>query len=163
MRISRRSFVKGTASGLGAAAVLGNGLAVAQSPKNPLKFSFETAPPPIPASDIKETITSDIVVVGAGVSGLVAGLSAAESGAKVNQIEKAPMFSARGGDNTAINSRLHEKIGVQLDPSKIIHDLMRVQGGRLNQGVINLWAHNSGKVCNWIMDRWKRQGSRVTW
>jgi fumarate reductase flavoprotein subunit len=33
-------------------------------------YSFETPPEPIPAGNIKETITSEVVVVGAGLAGL---------------------------------------------------------------------------------------------
>ena len=162
MRMSRRGFMKGTASGVGAAAVLGSGLgkgmAFGQCPVNPNKFAFETPPPPIPAGAIKTTFSSHVVVVGAGVAGLVAGLSAAQAGASVNQIEKNSTFSARGGDNTAINSRIHDQLGIHLDPDKIIHDLMRVQGGRLNQGIVHLWAYQSGRVMNWILDQVEAEG-----
>jgi hypothetical protein len=40
-------------------------------------YGFEKPPKPIPASDIKKTITSDVVVVGGGIAGPVAALSAA--------------------------------------------------------------------------------------
>jgi fumarate reductase flavoprotein subunit len=158
MRISRRTFVKGTASGLGAATIIGKGWAAGQAPQNPEKFAFETAPPPVPAGDIKASFTSDVVIVGVGVAGLVAGLSAVQAGASVNQIEKAAQFSARGGDNTAINSRIQEKLGIHLDANKIVHDLMRVQGGRLNQGILQLWVHNCGRVMNWILDQTEAEG-----
>jgi fumarate reductase flavoprotein subunit len=158
MRISRRSFVKGTASGLGAAAALENELAAGQSPQQPAKYSFETPPPPVPAGDIKETVSSDVVVVGAGTAGLVAALSAAQAGASVSQIEKTSTLSARGGDNTAINSRLHERLGIRIDVNKVIHDLMKVQGGRIHQKIFFLWARNSGRVIDWIMDMVEAEG-----
>ena len=59
-------------------------------PTVPQRVSFEVVPPPIPASDIKETVTADVVVLGAGISGLTAALSAAERGVKVVELEKAP-------------------------------------------------------------------------
>ena len=59
--------------------------------------SFQKAPEP---SGVKETIDTDVVVVGFGGSGLTAALSAAENGANVLVIEK----SARIGGNGPLTS-----------------------------------------------------------
>jgi fumarate reductase flavoprotein subunit len=40
----------------------------------PEKASFEVVPPPIPASAMKETVTADVLVLGAGIAGLTAAL-----------------------------------------------------------------------------------------
>ena len=56
------------------------------------KTSFEVPPPPIPPRDIKEKITTDVVVVGAGISGLTAAISAAEAGAKTILLEKGMLW-----------------------------------------------------------------------
>ena len=155
MKLSRRGFVKGTAAGLGVAALAEGGAAVrmatAQAPLDPKQYSFEVPPPPIPAEEIGRTLETDVVVVGAGVAGLAAALSAAEAGAAVTLIEKLPTFSARGGDITALNSKQHERLKIRVDPEKIIHDLMKVQGGRIHHHVVRLWADNSARVMNWAM------------
>ena len=156
--LSRRHFIQGTAIGVGAAATLGPSSVSAQCPVNPTKFAFETAPAPISARSISTTLSADVVVVGGGIAGLIAALSAAESGASVHLIEKGHTFSARGGDNTAINSRLHETLGIQIDKDRIIHDLMKVCGGRLDHRVLSVWAQNSGRVMNWLMDMVEAEG-----
>ena len=69
------------------------------------KFSFETPPPPITEEGIKSTQISDVMVVGAGISGLMAALAAAENKASVSLIEKSDTFSARGGDARALYGR----------------------------------------------------------
>lgn len=57
--------------------------------------AFMKAPAPIDDSSIKETKEADVIVVGAGMSGLCAAVSAAESGAKVMVLKKArPLTSA---------------------------------------------------------------------
>jgi len=151
MKMNRRNFVKGTSSGLGAVA-LGSCLGAGQSPQHPDKFAFETPPPPIPAGDIESTISSDVVVVGAGIAGLMAAFAAVEAGASVTLIEKISTFSARGGDITALNSRLHERLNIRIDEDKVLHDLMKVQGGRIHQKIFRLWARNSARVMNLVMD-----------
>ena len=122
------------------------------------KFSFEIPPPPIPEEDIKSTFISDVVVVGAGISGLMAALAAAENKSSVSLIDKSETFSARGGDVTALNSRLHEKIGVKIDENKILHDLMKVQAARVHQRIFHLWARNSARVMNSVMDILEKEG-----
>jgi hypothetical protein len=42
---------------------------------------FLDPPPSIPVRDIKEAITADVVVIGAGIAGMTAAVSAAEAGA----------------------------------------------------------------------------------
>lgn len=158
MKISRRSFVAGTASGLGAAAVTGKRSQAGQSPQQPVKYSFDTPPPPIRQEDIKTTFSSDVVVVGAGIAGLVAALAAVEAGASVIQIEKISTFSARGGDITALNSRLHQKVGIKIDETQVLRDLMKVQGARIHQRIFYLWARNSARVMNWAMDMVEAEG-----
>ncbi len=132
MRTGRRGFIKGAACGLGGAAFADARMARGQAAQPARRYSFETPPPPIPNSEIKETVSSDVVVVGAGIAGLVSALSAAEAGASVCLIEKAPTFSARGGDNTALNSRLHEKLGIQVDAGSETLDIP--DGGRVIVG-----------------------------
>ena len=161
-KVNRRGFIKGTAAGVGAAALAGGGVtvapALAQASLDPRRYPFENPPPPIPRAEITGTQTFDVVVAGAGIAGLTAALSAAEAGASVALIEKAPAFSARGGDVTALNSRLHEQLGIRVDPERIIRDLMKVQGGRIHHHVVRLWADNSARVMNWAMDMVEGEG-----
>ena len=82
--VSRRSFLKSTAAGAGAIATGGGllagqkALAQSESTDQPGKYSWETPPAPIPDSQIKEKVTADILVIGCGISGITAALSANE-------------------------------------------------------------------------------------
>lgn len=155
--LSRRDFMKESAVGTGAAVAAGSGLlasgsAEAQTAAGAQKYSFEAPPPPIPQEQIKAVVTSEVVVVGAGTAGLHAALAATQASAKVTVIEKMPVLQARGGDNTAINSKIHKKLGITIDKNKVIDALMRRGEGRLDQDLLNLWADNSGKVMDIIID-----------
>jgi fumarate reductase flavoprotein subunit len=69
------------------------------APQAACKPSWEIVPAPIPAGEIKETVTTEVVVIGAGVAGITTALSAAEGGAKVIVLEKGKTFSVRGFDS----------------------------------------------------------------
>jgi len=116
------------------------------------KASFEVPPPPIPAKDIKETITADVVVVGAGIAGLTATVSAAEAGAKTILIEKGPTFNNRGLHNAAIASRMQKQAGIEIDRDSLIATIMEFGAYRSDQRVVTLWADNCSQVMDWLLD-----------
>jgi len=87
--------------------------------------SFLKAPAPIADSQVKETIEADVVVIGAGMSGLNAAISAAEEGAKVVILEKAPTVNFRSYDYGAVNSKLQVEAGNTLDPKAVTREIMR--------------------------------------
>lgn len=83
-KISRKQFLSGAAAGAAGLAAAGaltgcGGSAAPQEPKPepsgepsaPQGWEWETPPPAIPQSDIKETVATDVVVLGAGVAGMV--------------------------------------------------------------------------------------------
>ena len=123
-----------------------------------MRDSFEIEPPPIQPEDIKETFTTDIVVVGAGASGKAAALSAAEAGAKVIQIDKHTTYRWSGGLIAAIDSRLQKKMGIKVDKDEIILELMKWGGNKPDQRLIRLWADHSGTVMDWLMDMTDAEG-----
>src|SRR3990172_12909867 len=77
--------------------------------------AFEIAPDPIPDSSIKETIDCDVAIVGAGISGTPAAMKAAEMGAKVRVLEKAPTFGPhRTGGFAAFGTEAQKAAGIDL-------------------------------------------------
>jgi fumarate reductase flavoprotein subunit len=124
-------------------------------------YGFEIPPAPIPSRDIKRVIDSEIVVVGAGIAGLSAALSAAEAGARVVLIEKMGTVQARGHDNAFIGSRLQKKLGIEIDKNEVILNLMKYCGNKPDQRLIRLWAEGSGKTADWLMDMTDAAGIEV--
>ena len=111
-KLGRRGFLKSAvASGVAGIAASSPLIAVQKQavPQTGCKQSWEIAPPPIPESEIKSTVTTDVVVVGAGIAGIATALSAAEGGLKVVVLEKGKTFSARGFDIAAVDSRVQKK------------------------------------------------------
>jgi len=116
------------------------------------KANFEVCPPPISTEDIKETFDTDVVVIGAGIAGLTAALSAVEAGAKVIQLEKGPCCNFRGLHNAAIASRLQKQEGIKIDKEQLIYTIMETASYRGNQKVVNTWAENCDRTMEWLLD-----------
>jgi fumarate reductase flavoprotein subunit len=124
-------------------------------------YNFEITPDPIPSSDIKKYIDAEVVVVGAGIAGLSAALSAAEAGAKTILLEKMATVQARGHDNAFIDSRLQAKLGIEIDKDEIILNLMKYGANKPDQRLIRMWAEGSGKTADWLMDMTDAAGIEV--
>jgi len=116
------------------------------------KYSFETPPAPVPSSRIKQKLTAEVLVVGAGVAGLSAALSAAEAGATVILIEKMSTFQARGSDNAFIGSRFQKKLGIEIDKDEVILELMKYAVDKPDQRLIRMWAEGSAATADWLLD-----------
>jgi fumarate reductase flavoprotein subunit len=158
--ITRRTFMKGTTAG----AVVGTtGRLIAGGPDTAQavqsgKYSFEIPPPPIPGGHIKETITTEVVIIGAGTSGLVCANAAVESGAKVVVIASSSAPVGRGGSNHAFNSKLMRRLGLKSDIAREFKDEMKCHSFRIDQDKWWLWAHRSGEVMDWLIDKMEAAG-----
>lgn len=164
--ISRRSFFRRTAAGAAGAGMLGfGGLAQAAVPGGKFAKSsdggatldFLPRPAPIPASAIKETLSFDVVVVGAGASGVTAALSAAESGAKVAVIQKHPMPVSQGNTGSGIDLATSDKAGVEALVARLCAD----SAHRCSPELVRQWAYHSGEAVSWVIDRVKQGGGQV--
>ncbi|HHW28086.1 MAG TPA: FAD-dependent oxidoreductase [Syntrophomonadaceae bacterium] len=159
--VTRRTFIKGAV--LGAAGVAAGGMlagcGVKEETKGPSpttsngtsKPSFLTPPDPIPDSEIKETKTADVVVVGAGCGGLIAAVSAAEAGAKTILLEKGDKPTTGAMWMAAINSSLQKKLGIEIDRDEVVAEICRYGGHLVDQRLVNLWADKSGEFMDWFM------------
>lgn len=160
-KIGRRGFLKGAvASGMAGMAVSGP-LSAAQKeakPQSDCRMSWEIAPAPIPAGEIKRTVTADVVVIGAGVAGIVTALSAAEGGASVVVLEKMKKFSARGFDVAAVDSRVQKKMGITIDVPKAIRELIKSCDKQVKEELYWLWTRHSGKALDWVLDQTEPAG-----
>ncbi|WP_417143171.1 FAD-binding protein [Raoultibacter massiliensis] len=114
--------------------------------------SFLVAPDPIADSDITETIDAEIVVVGAGISGISAVRSAVENGAKdIVVVEKGTTWQYRSNQVGCIGGKIQEDLGIEIDKNAVVAQLMKECGYRPNQRILNLWAENSGEAFDWFL------------
>jgi len=126
------------------------------------KYSFETPPDPIPPGAIKEIITAEVVVIGGGLAGTSAALSAVEAGAKTILIEKMTTCQARGAHNAFIDSRLQKKLGITIDKEEVILNLVKYGANKPDQRLIRMWAEGSGVTADWLLDMTDAAGLEVS-
>ena len=124
-------------------------------------FGFEIPPDPITSAVISKNVNVDVVVVGAGIAGLSAAISAEEAGARTILLEKMATVQARGHDNAFIGSRLQEKLGITIDKDEVILNLMKYGANKPDQRLIRMWAEGSGKTADWLMDMTDAAGLEV--
>lgn len=169
--ISRRRFIQGTA--ISAAGIAAAGYLAGCAPKEketPVteseagggkQWSWETKPAPIPAAEIKKTIETEVLVIGAGLAGTVAALSADEAGASVIIIDKNEVPAARGGHITACGTRFQKEHSINVDYRQVIRRLIYWAQGRVKEDLIWLFTEKSGSCFDWVYDQVADKGLKV--
>lgn len=124
----------------------------------PSKRSWEQTPDPIPSDQIKETLDCDVIVIGAGIAGLVCAHSAAMNGAETVLIEKMDTFSARGHDNGAVGCAHQKDLGLSFDTARMQRDWLQLTGCRTNVSLLNTWLNHSAEPMDYYIERMAAEG-----
>lgn len=105
--------------------------------------------------------TVDVLVVGSGISGMVAGITAAEKGSNVLITEKQGMLGAGDSMNistgiTAGGSRLIKQLGIENATAKDYADFLVKQAATkkvpINEKNVRTYAMRGGELVDWLMD-----------
>lgn len=170
--LSRRHFIAGALAASTAAALGATGCAPtsSRSPKDEGAASSDGASPSsaVPAgdapawlgeapsitdADCKETIDTEVLVVGAGCSGFVAANFAAMEGAETLLIEKFDKGTGlRGSAIGAVGSRKQQEAGVVIDPMEICNDLAHYSLNNSSIDLHRLWTDHSAEAVDWYCD-----------
>ncbi|NTU89076.1 MAG: FAD-dependent oxidoreductase [Actinobacteria bacterium] len=175
----RRLFLKGAAT-VGAAAVTA-GLAGCQaSGSNATSaasaavaealttatstWSFEVAPDPVSEDQITATETADVVVIGAGTSGLVTALSCLDNGVgSVILISASSAPVSRGGSNNAVYSKVMQQMGLSKPDAKVFYRKEAFANScNFNQTLWYRHYNNSEEAMNWMIDHMAEAGVKTT-
>ena len=114
--------------------------------------AFLSAPEPI--TEFAETLEYDIVVVGAGESGLAAVHTAMEQGAKVACVQNLETVQTTGNTSASIDPTLTSPDAYQACVSFICE----TSDWRADRALVNAWAQNSYEAITWWADTAAERG-----
>lgn len=119
------------------------------------------AQPASVAGDVAATEDHEVIVVGAGNSGVVCALEVAQLGGQVLVLEQSSAATMWAGDIDACDSKLMLEQGIEVDKEWIVHDLVRYSSGKCDENIIRLWAYNSGSFVDWYQENLQKKGLDV--
>lgn len=124
-------------------------------------YSFQEIPEDIPESEIVEDIDCDIVVVGAGVSGMAGIMYGAKAGANIHVLEKSPHEGVHRLSVAGFNSQfMIEQAGGQSQSAEdFSKDFLRYSSGFQSKiNLVSRYAKDSGKFIDWLIETMKPYG-----
>ena len=116
---------------------------------------------PEPITDIVSEETVDVVVIGAGIAGVVAAHSAVEAGASVVCVEKFDTWTAHGIDVGSLNTKVHARYGIHIDPVKAARLVYAWSQQQANYSLIRTYTERSGEMLNRYIDLLEQEGYTV--
>lgn len=147
MELNRRKFVTGGAAALALGAVAGTGMALADEAKG------EDAPADDITADTEDTV--DVVVVGAGASGVAAAVQAAQLGAKVVLLEKQDIVGGNGVGTEglfAVGSKMQEEAGISIAFKDVVSKEQEFFNYRVNALLWKDMTRASGDNIEWLKE-----------
>ena len=134
-----------------------SGEAVTLTEKSEVPSDWLGEAPEVPESEITEELETEVLIVGCGTGGWIAGMTAAEEGAKVLIVEKATEPTKIKEDIGAINSRLQlesfkEFPEFEIDKIQALQEIVRYASGYVDSDLVKTWINNSGELVDWLTD-----------
>ena len=159
--VSRRDLIAGTAAAgaiAASAALAPTALASADEPiaNSEGAGDWLGEAPVIDPSEIVETLETETLIVGAGCSGLVAALHAAERGMDFILCESMPVVGSAHNDIGACNSRFQAEAGLEIDPGRWLCEWARYASYKNDFSVGKVWVDNSGEFVEWLADTYEK-------
>ena len=149
--ISRRALIQaGGMAGiaLGCAGAVSPALAD-EAAGQPAAPSFLVAPDPIDDSQIVQTYDYDVVVVGAGTSGVPAAMSARKNGASVAVLQKVGAAVSQGGSAACFLHDQSDEAGIQ----EVLSQLVEENQYRTKRSLLQVWADRGEEAIMYVLDR----------
>lgn len=124
-------------------------------------WSWSTPPANIPDDDIAQTIECDVLVIGAGLAGCCAALSAMDDGATtivIDKIEEGGVIPARGLDIGVFGTKVQQKLideGLIEEPdyAHIVRRWTMWAQSRVRESLLWKYARKSGAAFDWLYDK----------
>ena len=96
----------------------------------------------------------DVIVVGGGTAGMPTAIFAAERGARVLVVEKAPILGGTldrsTGQIAAAGSVFQKEKGIKDSPDAHYEDIMRINGNTSDPALCRMLVDNAADTINWL-------------
>jgi succinate dehydrogenase/fumarate reductase flavoprotein subunit len=125
--------------------------AIALSNIDPRWGSWTKKPDPVPPESIRQELTCDVAILGAGIAGVTCALRAAQCGLSVIVLEKAAKWSARGGNIGVIGSSFMDSQGYRNDPQAVAREWIARCGNRCDEELVWLYLNRSREAMDWLI------------
>jgi fumarate reductase flavoprotein subunit len=106
-------------------------------------------------TEFDQTFNTDIAIVGAGLSGLAAALTAAEGGIGAIVLEKLPFVGGAGlfpEGSLGIGTRYQKENGIKTTVDQVFAKVMEFHHWRCNAAAIRVLLDESGRMIDWLTD-----------
>jgi uncharacterized protein with FMN-binding domain/succinate dehydrogenase/fumarate reductase flavoprotein subunit len=109
------------------------------------------------SASVDITIEPDVIVVGAGMAGLVSAVKACELGANVLVLEQSGRVGGSanfaGGSISGAGFKIQKEFGVDDSPEQFYADFVRLSGGEdFNTEIAKVHTERSGAAIDWLTD-----------
>ncbi len=98
----------------------------------------------------------DVIVIGGGTAGIPAAIFAADRGARVVILEKAPVLGGTlfvsGGMIAGTNTVFQIEQGIEDSPDEFYEDIRRINNNTSDPVMTRLWADYGGETINWLAE-----------
>jgi fumarate reductase flavoprotein subunit len=153
---SRRAFVGGSA--LTGIAALGSLAGCGAAPRSSSSDKTSTTAakdwlgeaPAIADSDIVKTLSTDMLIIGAGNAGLSAAATAADKGADFIICDKSAAVGPARHWIGAVNTGYTKALGFEVDTRKLLNEAARYASNKCKPEVINTWITESADTIAWL-------------
>ncbi|WP_350454798.1 FAD-dependent oxidoreductase [Slackia heliotrinireducens] len=126
-------------------------------PRGPIAFEDRE----IADSEITSTEETDVLVVGAGIGGLIGTLKAADLGANVVALEKMTEGRASWESFGAVGARFQVEQKLDIDPAQLKDEILRAADWRVDPQTIESYISHSGEVADFWQDQMDKVNSGI--
>ena len=113
---------------------------------------WAVAPEKIPEEQIAETVSTEVLIIGGGISGMAAGARCTDLGLQCIILEKYHGIVGRGAHIACVDSKVMRELGVSIDKKQFARDWMRISGSRVNEDLLWLYLNNCSEAVEWLTD-----------
>ncbi|MEB1813269.1 FAD-dependent oxidoreductase [Adlercreutzia mucosicola] len=124
-------------------------------PHGPVAFEGRT----IADDEVVATEDTEVLIIGAGIGGIMASLKAAEEGAQVLMIEKMTEGHSAWESFGATQATFQKEQGIEIDDAQLIDEILRASDWRADPEVITSYVKHSGEVADFWQAMFDKTGT----